>query len=311
MSEIVVRTFDELSLVDRTKQYSLIRLSGLFGDTIHASTRFDGILERNPNLKWIVIHSYPIKPMQSSLSRIKIAATNLMKYWFDTDRIAYYFADNSGGGGQPARSIAQVMNAVKFCKCQDTLYDCLFHNDRLKITRPNLGIPIPEQKNPKKAVILRRSGWHPHFMKRNRPYSEWSVIERELLDRGFDVYLLGTQEDSMQVTPKVIDYRGKLSVREILEFSADASICICVATFLDIWTQFICPTLVISDPGDVNSLRTIWRLNPLMEVYSASDPNYLNLIREQINKVSNDIHRQRIHSSTPSIIIRNGEKIIL
>lgn len=283
MNEIIVRPLKDIGVVNRFKDYVLIHLSGLIGDTIHASTRFNEILEKYPHLPWIVIHSYPV-PNRCE-DRVKQIASELLSHFFQNGRIAYYFYSSDGVGGSPLIKIRSVVDAIRFCRIPpERIFECLFSQPKTpRMTKPYLNISIDKPKDLRKAVIFRYSSWHNHFLERNRPFFEWNQIEQKLLDTGYQVTLLGL-EDPMPITSGVTDFRRKLNLHEILEYTSDAGLCITVATFLYVWTQFICRTLVLSDRRDCSNLNTKWKLNENLRVIDVNSPNYLQSVLTYIEK---------------------------
>ena len=283
---VLVRPIKEIGVVDKFKDHICIRLSGLIGDTIHAATRFQYINKQCPDLPWVVIHSYPQPKFQE---RITAMASELLKPHFESGKIVHYFCSGSGKGGAPYINIPEVVDAVRFCRIPpDHVFDCLYKaNKRPDMTWPDLGIDRAVQKDPKKAVIFRYSGWHNHFPQRNRPHSEWKQIEEYLLENGYDVYLVGL-DDPMVVSSKVQDLRRTFKLRGLLEFSKDASICISVATFFYQWMQHICPTAVLSDDKDCASLNGPWKLNNNLNVIGVGNgETYLNNVFKFIDSVGN------------------------
>lgn len=280
MKDINVYTLHDLNVVKPSNDYVGIHLSGLIGDTIHASCRFKYIKERFPNQPWIIIHSYPNGT--HCKTRVTELATNLMAYHFHNDTIAYYFCDSGGSGASPYNRIPAVVNAFKQLGIQqEKIIECVYNHHHINMSYPDLGIDILQEKDPKKAVIFRRSTWHSHFPSRNRPENEWLAIEQDLHNKGYDIYLFGL-DDEMKTNDFVKDYRGKLSIYDILNMTANASICISVATFLYQWAQHICPTFVLSSHGDCNALNTAWKLNSNLHVINVDDPNYFPLLQSNI-----------------------------
>ena len=285
MKKATFRPIRDIGIVDRTREYVCLRLTGLFGDTIHASTRFNYILDKYPDHPWIILHSYPVPNIAKQ--RIKLVYEHLMSYWVENGRIHQYFYDVTGRPGDKAAQIPQIMNAIRYCRClKGRAFDCAVDFPRVdNMVVPNLGITIPEKKDPLKAVIIRYSAWHNHFMGRNRPYAEWFRIERELIKYGYGVTILGI-DDPHPNKNNLVDLRGKLNVREVLDYTKDASICITPATFLYVWSQFVCPTFVLSDRGDVANLNANWKLNPNMEVFNVHQKNYMANLFTRIKEVA-------------------------
>ena len=287
MKDIVIRPIKEIGIVDRYSEHVGIRLSGLIGDTIHASTRFNYILEKFPDKRWLVIHSYPQPRFEE---RIKGVAQELLQTFFKDGRIAYYFCSGAGKGGATYTSIKEVTDAFRFCRiAPDRIFECLYKHPKLpKMDYPNLGIDLAVKKNPKKVVIFRYSGWHNHFPERNRPYSEWQKIEEFLLEKGYEVNLLGL-DDKMPITPGVKDFRGYFKLRSLLDFCKDSAMCISVATFLYQWTQHICPTAVLSDARDCAALKGPWKLTNKLHVINVNNSNYLSDVFDLIQTFKKEL----------------------
>jgi hypothetical protein len=288
MKDVVIRSIKEIGIVDRYNEYVGVRLSGLIGDIIHASTRFDHIMKKYPKHPWLVIHSYPQPRFEE---RIKSVSEELLYPFFKEGRIAYYFCSGSGKGGASYNTIREVVDGFRFCRIPpDRIFECLYKLKKLpNMDHPNLGINLAVKKDPKKVVIFRYSSWHSHFPERNRPYSEWKQIEEYLLEQGYDVYLLGL-DDKMKVTPGVQDFRGYFKLRTLLEFCKDASLCISVATFLYQWTQHICPTAVLSDARDCTALNGPWKLTDKLHVINVNSEDYLSEIFHFINSSTKKVN---------------------
>ena len=256
--------------------YVILRFNGLYGDVIHGMCKLQYILKLYPNLPWIIIHDYP------SYDRVK-DAMDLFRIWINNGRIKYYFYNPNGCSG---RIRPETINKIRQAGLSDRkLFDCYVFDKKPNImTLPSIGIDIPNKRQINKAIIFRYSGYHGHFFGRNRPIEDWVQIERKLLDYGYDVYLLG-KDDSMSNPNNLIDLRGKFTVRELLQFSSDSSICISVTTFLYIWTQFICPTLILSESGDVWALNEYWKLNDNLEICNINQNEYISVIFNFIHRV--------------------------
>ena len=261
---INVMSMDELHNI-KGNNYIVLRFNGLYGDMLHGSCKFQYILERHPSTPWIIVHSY------ADLNRVKTGA-DLLSYWYDVGKLKYYIHDNTPASGRISPRVIRRLRDIGIPNSR--IFDCYVFQPRPRIiTHPNLGISIPSEKDPKKAVIFRYSGWHTHFPKRNRPIEEWVKIERALLDKGYDVHLLG-YDDVMPNPNNLNDLRRKMTVRDVLNFTKDASICITTTTFLYVWTQFVCPTAVLSEKADIKGLKAHWKLHPNMRVFNI-EGNYL------------------------------------
>jgi hypothetical protein len=271
----------ELNSLDSIKRddYVILRFRGLFGDILHGMSRIQPVLNKYPKDPWIILHEYPYTDKM-------LEAMNLFKYWIDNERIKYYFHIPQQKGFKISADLVERLRQLGIQEKKIFDFDIFqYYNTPLgKVTLPNIGIEIPET-TPKKAVIHRYSGYHRHFLKRNRPINEWTTIEQCLLKNGYTVYLLGI-DDTMENPNDLIDLRGKLNVKEVLEFTADAELCVCVTTFLYLWQQFICPTMILSETGDLKDLNERWKLSDKLEIVDVLKPTYLNTIVNFIGKNS-------------------------
>lgn len=247
--------------------YVVLRFNGLFGDMLFGMCKLQHVLQMYPDNPWIVVHDY------GSFDRVQ-AASEFFEYWFKLGRLKYYFYNYRATPGPIRSEDVDILLQHNIPKKQ--IFDCLVFQQKPRIlTPPDIGISIPARKNKSKAVIFRYSGYHSHFFSRNRPVNEWELIEKKLLDSGYTVYLLGS-DDIMSVSPNIIDLRNQFTVKEVLNFVKDAGICITVTTFLYIWTQFICPTAVLTAQDDEQNLNHFWKINPNMKTFSVETKSYLD-----------------------------------
>lgn len=255
--------FSDLCKMQLDSSYIVLRFRGLFGDILHGMSRIHNIIEKYPDNPKIIIHEYPDKKRALD-ARCLFESIPNVKYYVQTKHLSAGF----GMGSQ----LLIPLEKIGISKTQVFDLD-VFKGLKADPKLPYIGINIPEQLDEKKAVIFRYSGYHGHCKKRNRPFSEWTQIEKKLLNADYTVYLLG-KDDTMPVTKGVIDLRNKFTILELLDFTKDASMCICVTTFLYVWQQFICPTYTLSDPVDVIPLNKIWKLDDRLTVLNV-DTNYL------------------------------------
>lgn len=254
--------------------YIAIRFVGLYGDTLHAACKFNYILQLYPNNPWIFVHNY------GSFERVQ-GCVDLLSYWEHCGRLKYYFHDPDG---RPGRIRPTLLNRLRSIGIRnEKIFDGLvFQRKPNLITQPAIGVEIPDKKDNNKVIIFRKSGWHGHFPRRNRPYSEWKLIEEKLLSLGYNVFLLGLDDD-LPLTNGVIDLRGKFTVKQLLDFSKDSSFCITTTTFLYVWTQFVCPTLVLTESGDMNGLNVFWKLTNNMKLINVDDSKFIHKILTYID----------------------------
>jgi ADP-heptose:LPS heptosyltransferase len=252
-------------------EYVGIYMQGLFGDTVYASCYFDHILRKYPNAKWIVVHAY------MNAQRLELVF-DLLRYHIEQGRIAHYFFYQAPCVPMPQRAIDIFAQA----NVRETFDLLAYHAPHELRTVPNLGIPLDYPKDPKKAVICRYSGWHGHFIGRNRPKEEWDIIEAKLLEAGYDVYLTG-YDDPYPIGPGIRDALY-MPVFETLDFAKDASLVITPLTFLYVFTQFTCKTLVISPPDHTAGQFDTWKITDKLVPINV-DGTHIQAILNEITPV--------------------------
>jgi len=280
--------------IDKSFKYVVLRINGLFGDALHGACKLQWVLNNfPPEYKWIMIHTYGSEERSRK-------CYDLFSYWFDIGKMKYWFHHPDGGSYPVGNRFSNFMKKIN--TPMDRLIDLFVCQKKPSlITQPMLGIEIPEKKNLKKAVIFRKSAWHGHFPRRNRPYKEWEQIEGKLMSLGYDVHLFGL-DDEMPITPGVIDHRRNYEIKDILKNTADASICITTTTFLYLWTQFVCPTFVITEGGDVHGLTQFWKLHENMRLVNIDRSNFLMELIKNLEEYSG------ARTSDVKSIIKNKNK---
>lgn len=225
-------------------------LQGLLGDVILASTYFQHILDKYPDHKWIIVHSYKEE------AKVPVVQQVLQPY-FDNGRIIKYVWNYMPACYPMPKEVKDYFNSEGV----DDIIELMFANfNKDHLTKPRLEIAFSKPTDYKKAIMMRKSSWNPHFLERNRPYEEWERIEKTLVKYGFTPYLVGVEDDMPLACDESVDLRNSFTVRELLEFSADAAYCISCTTFLPVFTQFVCPTIVICDPRDEGNQQANWKL---------------------------------------------------
>jgi len=259
--------------------YIGIKLQGLIGDTIRASTVFDMILEEFPDKKWLVIHAYT-----EDRRRIN-TVMDLLDEHIKSGRIAYFFLDNRG---KPGKIQPYQENFFKEAGCEK-VYDLYILSEgflEYKSTKPRVSVDISDVKTiSNKAVILRHSGFHGHYPERNRSVEEWDIITQALLDEGYEVHLLG-YDDIMPNNLNVVDHRKKFTILETLEFAKDAAISISVACFLPVFMQYLTKSLSLTAAADIHNLLYWWRYKENYIPINVEKENYLERVVEEIKQTS-------------------------
>ncbi len=253
----------ELNIIDGN-DYIVIRINGLYGDALNACCKLRIILDKFPNTPWIIIHSYGNKDKV-------LESMILFQYWMNNGKIKYYFHDNFAGSSLLNPNIRKKLNSLNIP--DERIYDFYVfrHTYRFK-TEPLIGIDIPVKKDLNKCIIFRYSGWHGHFPSRNRPYEEWKQYEITLLNKGYNIYLLGKDDNMPLTSDSIIDLRNKFNIYQLLDFVKDSSLCLTTTTFLYVWTQFICKTLVFADKGDIHNLTRFWKFTNNVHLFNTSGP---------------------------------------
>jgi hypothetical protein len=265
---MMIRPFQEDAAVDGRGCVGLW-LQGLLGDVILASTYFDEILRQDPHRPWIIVHSY------RDPARVH-AVLDVLRPFFASQRIRGYFFHPLPSCMPMPAEVSRLFAHIGVDRVVEFMFDRL---DRTRLTRPQLGIDLDRPRT-RKAILMRRSGWNAHFPARNRPVEEWRAIESTLLERGFEPYVVGVDDD-MPVTAGVTDRRHSMSPREVLVFASDAGLVVSCTTFLPVFTQFVCPSLVICDPLDEENQRANWRITEHYRVHPAR-PGYLGALAGQV-----------------------------
>ena len=262
-------TLDPALRVDGTGCVGLW-IQGLIGDVILASTYFDEILRRHPDKNWILVHSYRDE------ARVHVVRDVLAPY-FDSGRIREYVYHFLPSCLPMPSEVDRFFARSGVAEVFEFMFDKL---DRARLSSPRLELDLDKLRR-RKAVVMRRSAWNAHFPERNRPYREWRQIEAALLGYGYETFVVGV-EDEMPVTEGVIDRRHSMSVRQVLDFTTDASLVVSCTTFLPVFTQFVCPTLVICDRLDYENQITNWRVTSRYHVHPSGD----GLIRDVLSAIA-------------------------
>jgi len=234
-------------------------LQGLLGDVILASAYFDEIRRRYPGRRWIIVHSY------REPGRVP-AVLDVLRPFFADGRIWRYIYHPLPACVPMPDEVRRLFERLHVDAVVELMFDRF---DRSRLTRPSLGLNLDRARR-RKAVLMRRSAWNPHFPGRNRPYAEWRQIEERVLTAGYETHLVGI-DDTMPLTPGVTDRRHTMSVRELLAFATDAGLVVSCTTFLPVFTQFVCQSLVICDPRDQENQVSNWRVTDRYVVSPARD----------------------------------------
>jgi len=260
-----------------------IRTDGLLGDNIIASTAFSQIRILEQDRPFIIYSTY-----HHNSTRI-LLLYDLFKELFDTNVIQLIL--HKGRGHGPLQVNEKVFLKSLGCK---SVYDCAPWEEgffSLRRSLPMLGESMQKVWNSKASnlcnvALFRWSGFHTHYPMRNRPWHEWQVIERELLNLGYQIFLFGW-DDPLPCGKEVIDLRRKLSVYETLKHMAQCRFLISTVTFAPLFCQYYIPCFVLSDTRDIPNLRKRWCVLSRYIIFDVST-NYLDDLCKAIRDFSNE-----------------------
>lgn len=234
------------------KNVMALRIHGLFGDCIKASSVLSELIKEDPARKYVILISY---------NNVKngVLVRDLFSELISAGIIVGLFLNEYGIVGNisyPQFSFLQDLG----CKNIQDLYYFNSNGYKRKTGIAYLGFQNPQPK-PDKVALFRFSGFHQHVPKRHIPENEWLDIERHLLNLGLDINLYG-YEDSMKtlVSPEK-DFRKKLTVLGTIKHASDSGLSISTTTYLPIYLHHFIPCLVFADPTDMYLINTMWRSN--------------------------------------------------
>lgn len=257
-----------------------IRVDGLIGDNIVASTTFKNIIEKEKK-QLVIFCTY-----NHEKTRIKLLADLYSELMFNgTIKCIIHYPRPHGPLTIKEKKYLKGIGCVKIYDCGP--FEREFKN--LKKDLPFLGKNLEkkwETKRSNKTVALFRwSGFHSHYQLRNRPYSEWEKIEGFLISRGFRCILFGI-DDVLPNKNGLKDYRGKLTVYGTLKKMSECSLLISTTSFPPHFCQYFIPCLVLSDPGDVKNLKKKWGINNNFIVFDVNK-KYLLQMKKFLSKFYN------------------------
>ncbi|MFH1161984.1 MAG: hypothetical protein V1696_01780 [Candidatus Jorgensenbacteria bacterium] len=270
---------DDISLTPKFRFPETIgvRTEGLLGDNIIASTAFRGLI--NAHKKPIVIFSTYThdKERVGLLSDLysELISKNVIKG-------IIHFSRPHGPITDEQRNYLLRMGCQK-------VYDCgPFESEFRGLQRgepflgEELGKEWKSQKRKNNTIgLFRWSGFHTHYFLRNRPYEEWEIIEKFLVEKGFECILFG-YDDLLPNKNGFADYRKKLTVYETLKKMAQCSLLISTSSFPPLFCQYYIPCLVLSDPRDIENLKEKWEVSSNYKILDVTK-NYINQIRTELD----------------------------
>ncbi len=232
------------------KNVVALRIHGLVGDCIKATTIISAYLRENPEQQFVVLVSY------NDASKRGIVK-DLFSKLVEKNIIVGLFFNEFPLIGNVSFHQFQFLRSIG---CENIL-DLYFYNSEVyNITDTGpayLGFENLEIDS-NKIALFRFSGFHQHVPLRHIPEEEWLTLEFHLLHLGYDVHLYG-YDDTMSTAPGVIDHRRELSVLETIEHASNAGLCISTTTFLPLYLHHRVPCLVYIDPKDMNAVSLLWR----------------------------------------------------
>lgn len=241
----------------------VVRVPGLIGDNILASTRFETILARH-EAPLMILSTYPYAPTRLDL------LDDLYRELLASGIVAEIV--NSPYGNL----LLDPADTKRFLdKGAVAYYDPIYRDfTSLMVAIPKLGPGIRShwqktRREPKSVALFRRSAFHSHVPERNRPQNEWQEVEDMLSNQDYEMALYG-YDDDLANTHNVTDYRGKLSIYGTLKSVAGFERVISVATFLPVFCQFFIPCYVLVASSDVEAVKKLWRMRDNYHILDVS-----------------------------------------
>lgn len=270
-SGIPIRSTERREKVTKGDDRVGLRIQGLLGDSIKASSLIPN-LAGSPKID--VLLSYPD---QEKHGWVRSLYRELLDRGI-VDSITSF-------SGDPSSEISrEEISLLRDCGCSRIL-DCNVTGrnfDRYDWGKPDLAIenydPIPGR-----VALMRASHLHRHFPSRNRPYSEWREVESFLLSLGLFPEILGW-DDYLPNDFDLPDYRRRLDPLSSVRRAMGAQIVISTATFVPVMTSYYRPTIVLSDPDDIEQLKNRWYSGAQPTILDATGP-YLEVLKEKVREI--------------------------
>ena len=229
-----------------------LRIHGLFGDCIKATTVLSELIREDSTRKYVILISY------NDATKAHMVA-DLFKDVQKTGLLLGLFLNETRHIGNMTYFQYEFLRKLG---CQQ-ITDLYYYNTSLYqhfSGDPFLGFKQPQSK-PNKVALLRYSGFHQHAPLRHIPEKEWIMIEEHLLKLNLDVHLYGYDDEYKTLVKPENDHRKKLSILETIKHAANANLCISTTTFLPLYLHHYVPCLVFADPIDMQLLQLRWRSN--------------------------------------------------
>ncbi len=229
-----------------------LRIHGLFGDCIKATTALSELIKEDPTRKYVILISY------NNVENGKLVK-DLFSDLISAGIIVALFLNEYPVVGNMQFNQFSFLLDLGCTRVEDMYY---FHSSgyKRKTGIAYLGFPNPLPRTDKVA-LFRFSGFHQHVPKRHIPEYEWLDIEKHLIGIGLDVHLYGYEDPMDTLVRPENDHRKKLSVLGTIKHASDAGLAITTTTYLPIYLHHFIPCLVFADPIDIHLINTMWRSN--------------------------------------------------
>lgn len=273
----VLEQYDIASLGDYFKDKNImgLRVHGLIGDLIKATTVLSELIKENPDRRYIFLVSYND---ETKRGLVKEVLTDLI----NSDKVIGVFFNNAKVIGNITYSQYSFLRQIG---CSDISDLYFFDSKDYRLRKkglPYLGFAQPLPKDTKVA-LFRYSGFHTHVALRHIPEQSWLLLEDYLLKLGLDVHLYGYDDTMSTLVKPENDHRKKFSVLETIKHSADSGLCISTTTFLPHYLHAFIPCLVFIDPVDTYALNLLWRQNHNFMTINTQLPDYLEFVKNYVS----------------------------
>lgn len=251
-----------------------LRVHGLIGDCIKASTVLSELIKENPFRKYVFLLSYND---QSKKDLAKDLFTDLI----DKGIIVGLYFNEYMTVGNMSYYQYEFLREIGCSRILDLYYYSSEAYKYLKKGIAFLGFKQPLPKN-NKIALFRYSGFHKHVPLRHIAEEKWLEIEEHLLKLGLEVCLYGYDDEMKTNVSKENDYRKRLSVLGTIKHASDAGLCISTTTYLPLYLHHFVPCLTYIDPIDTVPINLQWRSNHNYITINTQLPDYVDWVKQYV-----------------------------
>src|ERR1700693_3278213 len=252
------------------KNVTGLRIHGLFGDCIKATSVLSELIKEDPSRKYVILISY-------SNAQNGVLVRDLFSDLISAGIIVGLFLNEYRIVGNISYHQFAFLQDVGCSKVEDLYY---FNSNgyKRKTGLPYLGFANPASKLDKVA-LFRFSGFHQHVPMRHIPEQEWLEIESHLLSLGLDVNLYGWDDSMKTLVSPEKDFRKKLSVLGTIKHASDSGLSITTTTYLPIYLHHFIPCLVFADPNDMYLINMMWRSNHNYQCIDTTRQDHVSYVK--------------------------------